>query len=382
MKAKSVFRTLELLVAALSFTWSAPGAAHEHGHPSSRLKVAIVRGAELQRSRQGTYTNADTGVGVYDCAWEWEIGSGLAYRNTQGASARGLVAAYRLTRQRALLTGAVCAAQQVLRRSEANPTERRFFGDLLLLSDLAEATFSHVWAARARAAFAVIRAEFPTGAALVAHHLARGSLAGWDVATQIEVAVAVEQDDYARELAAEIVARRAEWEHFPSGDTDYTLLSQAALLEALAGLERRGGGARRSIRGYRGEVRRHLLDAQGLDGSWADGDFQTTAFALRGLLAEPDRREDARRSVAGAQRYLLATETAEGGWASEVGGENAQVNSEVLVALVAAAMEADGGDGHDCRQDFDEPRPGRRGHRGARASEPPAPPLKLDARVP
>jgi hypothetical protein len=291
----------------------------------------------------------------------------LAYRNTQGASARGLVAAYRLTRQRALLAGAVCAAQQVVRRSEANPTERRFFGDLLLLTDLAEVTYSHVWAGRARAAFAEIRAQFPTGAALVDYQLARGSLAGWDVAKQIEVAVAVGQDDYARELADEIVARRAEWEHLPYGDTDYTLLSQAALLEALAGLE---GRERRSIRRYRGEVRRHLLDAQGPDGSWADGDFQTTAFALRGLLVEPDSRE-VKRAVAGAQKYLLATETVEGGWALEAQVENAEVNSEVLFSLVAAAREPHGGGGHDCEQDFEEPRPGRGGHRAARAGEPP-----------
>jgi hypothetical protein len=362
-ETKPVVRVVVPLLVAILFGVSLPVFADDHGG-GSRLKAGIVRGADLQLSRQGSYANGDTGIGVYVCAWEWEIGSGLAYRNTQGASARGLVAAYKVTRNRAYLTGAVCAADQVISRYEADPADRRLFGDILLLTDLAEVTFHHGYASRARSYFASIKAQFPTGAALADHDLARRSLAGWDGAMQIEAALAVDEADYARELALQLIARRAEWESIPSGGYDYTLLSQGALLEALSELPGR------TIRHFRAELRGRIVEAQATDGSWADGDSQTTAFVLRGLLASSDSRE-VKRAAAGALKYLLSTETAEGGWSSGASGEYGEINGEVLSALVEARRHhRDGDDGdHDCGRDFDEPRPGHRGHRAARAHD-------------
>ena len=65
--------------------------------PPNTLRDGVSRAADLQLARQGTYANGDLGSGSYDCAWEWEIGSGLAYRNTQAPSALGLLEAYEAT---------------------------------------------------------------------------------------------------------------------------------------------------------------------------------------------------------------------------------------------------------------------------------------------
>lgn len=356
MKAKSAIQIVVSLFAALVFT-SLPALGDEHGG-SSPLKAGVIRGADLQLSRQGSYLNGDTGAGTYTCSWEWQIGSGSAYRNTQGPSARGLVAAYKATGKDAYLAGAVCAANQAISRYDANPADRPFSEDVLLLTDLSDATGDHAYASWARSYFSRTQTLFPTGAALADHYLTRLSLAGWDLSSQIEAALAVDQEDYARDTALQLIARRADWEHVLYGGYDYTVISQGALLEALSDLEGR------TIKRYWGEIRRLTLQAQATDGSWADGDYQTTAFALRGLLASPKNNE-VRRAAAGAVKYLLSTETPEGGWSYGTWGEYGEVNGEVLSAL-AAAIHHHGDDDQDRGREFGEPRPDHDGHHVAK----------------
>jgi hypothetical protein len=327
MKGNFVLQFLAPVFAAFLLA-SPPAFADDHDAPSP-LKAAILRGADLHLARQGSFANGDTGVGLYDAAWEWQIGTGWAYRNTQGPSARGLVAAFRATGREAYLAGAVSAANQAVGRFEAHPADRPYSEDVLLLTDVSDATGDPGFAARAASYHARTRARFPTGAELADYYLVRKSLAGWDLASQVLAALAVDQEDYARDIALELIARRAEWEHLPYGGYDYTVISQAALLEALADLEGR------TVKAYAREIRQLTLQAQAADGSWAEGDYQATAFALQGLLASPKSRE-VKRAAASAIAYLLATQTPEGGWSFGAWGEYGEVNGEVLSALAAA----------------------------------------------
>ena len=108
-------RRLVIVICALLL--AAPALAQ---HQNQALADGVARAADLQLSREGSYLNANTGVGNYDCAWEWVIGTGTAYVNTQGPSVLGLLEAYESIGKWAYLKGAVCAANQMVARYDAN----------------------------------------------------------------------------------------------------------------------------------------------------------------------------------------------------------------------------------------------------------------------
>ncbi|MFC1965293.1 hypothetical protein ACFLWG_04780, partial [Chloroflexota bacterium] len=149
----------------------------------------------------------------------------------------------------------------------------------------------------------------------------RASIAGWDLASQIRAALAVGDTDYAAGMAARFIERRADWEGVLYSGWDYTTGSHASLLWAFAEL------GDNSFNSYVGEIRGVLLGAQGTDGSWSDGDYQDTAYAILGLDADGT----AKGAQAKAWAFLRDTQTLEGGWSYPP--ELGEVNSEVIMAL-------------------------------------------------
>ncbi len=198
------------------------------------LHSAIRAAADRQLALEGTYTNGDAGSGTYACSWEWLVGTGLAYRNVQGPSALGLLAAYAVIRNPTYLNGVVCAADQMISRYDADPTMRPYADDEILLVNLTDATRNPVYAQKAVEDYARVQARFATGTDLADYYInIRRSLSGWDVSSQILAALAVGQKDYARAIADELVARRTDWDGVLYGGYDYSLLSHAALIQAL-----------------------------------------------------------------------------------------------------------------------------------------------------
>ena len=317
--------------------------------PPNTLRDGVSRAADLQLARQGTYANGDLGSGTYDCAWEWIIGSGSAYRNTQAPSALGLLEAYEATGKVKYLTsgseGAVCAANQMIARYEADTSRRPFAQDLIFLAELSELTHNRGYLDLARTYHARTRAAYPTGGALADHYIdVRQSLGGWDLSAEILGAVAVEQDDYAKDIALQLIARRADWEGVLYGGYDYSLLSHGWLVAALDGM------SGNTIKAYRKEIAASVLAAQDTDGSWDHGSFQTTAYVLMGLETL-SRSHDVRHAIKGGANFLLSTETAAGGWSYPP--EFGEDNGEVLSAL--APLLRNRGHDDDCGEEFEGP---------------------------
>jgi hypothetical protein len=316
---------------------------------TSKLAAGVKLGANHHLSLQGAYLNGDTGIGSYLCAWEWNTGSGVANANTQGPSARGLLAAYEATGTQKFLAGAQCAANQAASRYDADSTERPFSEDVILLAEIADAMHAPVYAQRAAKYHARTRAQFPTGAALADYYIDdRLSLSGWDLASQIEAALAVNQDDYAQAIALRLIQRRADWEGVLYGGWDYTIFSQASLTGVLADLDGK------TIKNYRDEILGNTLSAQGTDGSW-EGDYQETAFALMGLEGSPQTLQ-VRRAIAGGTKYLLLNQDPSGGWIYPVYGEYGEIDGEVLSAL-SPLIQNQGYDA-DRSDDFRDSHPG------------------------
>lgn len=340
-------RAISLAVMVLMM--SATAAFADDPQPNDALRDGVKRAADLQLSRQGTYTNGDLGSGTYECAWEWIIDSGLAFRNTQAPSALGLLAAYEATGKVKYLIsgseGAVCAANQMIARYDADTSRRPFAQDLIFLAELSELTHNRGYLDLARTYHARTRAAYPTGGALADHYIdVRQSLGGWDLSAEILGAVAVGQDDYAEEIALRLIARRADWEGVLYGGYDYSLLSHGWLVAALDGM--RGN----VIKAYRKEITASVLSAQAIDGSWDHGSFQTTAYVLMGLETL-SRSHDVRHAIKGGANFLLSTETAAGGWSYPP--EFGEDNGEVLSAL--APLLRNRGHDDDCGKEFEGP---------------------------
>ena len=329
MRRRMVIVTSAIAVAAVLS--SRPVMAQMAGPLHSAIRAA----ADRQLSLEGAYTNGDTGAGSYACSWEWLVGTGVAYRNTQGPSALGLLAAYAILRNPTYLNGVVCAADQMVGRYDAAPSLRPYADDEILLVTLSDATGNPTYAQKAVAYYGRVQAQFPTGKDLADYYINnRLSLSGWDLSSQILAALAVGQRDYARAIADEIVARRADWETVQYGGYDYTLLSHAALIQALDDVSRRD----RPVALYLKEITAAVVAAQDADGAW-DEDYQTTAYVIMGLDdADPRPREFQKAEYAGVQ-YLLNNQT-NGGWVypPEIG----EVNGEALTALCLVALP-----GHD-----------------------------------
>jgi hypothetical protein len=76
-------------------------------------------------------------------------------------------------------------------------------------------------------------------------------------------------------------------------------------------------------------------------GSWLDGDYQTTAYAILGLDAVNSRQHDISKALDKAFAFLRETQTTKGGWSYPP--EYGEVNSEVLMALSSLQQREIGG---------------------------------------
>jgi len=310
------------------------------------IREVLVKGADLQLSRQGTYVNAcgdsygPPNVPTIENTWEWIIGSGETCWNVGGASAIGLLAAYERTHNRDYLDGAIKQGNTLKKKYDTIVTDdpegaewvdRPFSQDIEFLVDLSRVSHYHSYAKLARDWYDIVITNKTAVENADRYIDARKSLAGWDLSSQIRAALAVGQWRYSRDMAKRLLERRADWEGVLYGAYDYTILSYSGLLWALA--EIRFGG--REIAAAEREFRDLVLEAQVQEGpqagSWQDGEYQTTAFAILGLDAAYGRQHDIVKALGKAFAFLRDTQTAEGGWSYPP--EYGEDNSEVLMAL-------------------------------------------------
>lgn len=293
---------------------------------------ALALGADRMVSLQGTY-------GGVANSWEWRIGTGGSGANIQGISATGLVAAYEKTKNYQYLSAAIATGNTLVDRYNAavagliDPDNlwpaRPYSQDIEFLAWLSRESKNPVYGDVAAKWYGIIPA-FKTAAQLVDRYIVAGraSMAGWDIASQIRAALAVGQKDYAKAVAAELIRRSAEWVNIPAYGWDYTALSYASLLWSLD----QTGDSKEVIDQYRNA----LLALQAADGSWDEGSYQTTAYAVIGLSSI--KGKGAHDSLTAAGTFLVSSQAANGGWAYVYGAksyEYGEENSEVLISLAA-----------------------------------------------
>ena len=310
------------------------------------IREVLVKGADLHLSRQGTYANAcgasygPPNVPTIENTWEWVIGSGETCWNVGGASAIGLLAAYERTHDRDYLNGAIAQGNTLVAKYDAIVTDdpegaewedRPFSQDIEFLVQLSRVSHNHSYARLARNWYDIVVTNKTAVENADRYIDARLSLAGWDLSSQIRAALAVGKWQYARDMAKRLLERRADWEGLMYGGYDYTILSYSGLLWAFA--EIRFGG--REIAAAEREFRDLVLEAQvqvgPQMGSWDDGSYQTTAYAILGLDTTNGRQHDIVKALGKAFAFLRDTQTAEGGWSYPP--EYGEDNSEVLMAL-------------------------------------------------
>ncbi|MCB9557508.1 MAG: hypothetical protein H6707_15480 [Deltaproteobacteria bacterium] len=274
-----------LFVSALLVAWPA------HGAPAE-----LDDAADHHVGLQGRYAN-----GLAD-SWEWKLGSGRSAENLTGISAIGLVAAHRITKQKAHLDSAQRAARALLGAFDRGFRQRRpFTQDIEFLVAAGYIIDAYRWFGRivgrhSAASFAeqVLARRAASGA---------GSLAGWDLASAIRAAVAVGRTDYARGLLSHAVEHRLRWDRADRGRAQ--LLARASLLWSLARL-RDVVGLSSSEAQLAGELQRALIKAQRPNGAWLTDDgqhfsTQLTAYATIGLSAWSKRLS---KAAEGGRRWL------------------------------------------------------------------------------
>jgi hypothetical protein len=302
----------------------------------------LVKGANLHLYRQDTYLTkcGPPFVPSIQNTWEWVIGSGETCWNVGGISAMGLLSAYERTHNRNYLKGAIAQGNTLIKKYNTIMTNegavwenRPFSQDIEFLIQLSRVNHNHSYERVARDWHDIIT-DNKTAEENVDRYIEGRksqsivSMAGWDLASQIRAALAVGKWQYARDMAKRLLERRADWEGISYGET---ILSYSSLLWAFA--ELRFGG--REIAAAEREFRDLVLEAQVQEGSqmgsWLDGDYQTTAYAILGLDATTGRQHDIVKALGKAFAFLRDTQTAKGGWSypPEIG----EVNSEVLMAL-------------------------------------------------
>jgi hypothetical protein len=339
---KLAFGLIIVMVLALLLVTVTPVLAAKPGGTQEALLDAIVKGADLQLSRQGTYTNACGGsygppnVAQIDNTWEWVIASGNTCWNVGGISATGLLAAYERTRNEDYLDGAIAQGNTLVEKYDTIVTndlegaeweDRPFSHDVEFLVRLSRDSKDHSYAQVAADWYSIITSNKTAVENADRYIDVRKSLAGWDLASQIRAALAVGENDYARGMAARLIERRTDWEGVLYGGWDYTNSSYGSLLWALHEL----GDNHATI----DEYRQYVLSIQEDDGSWEDGDYQLTAYMMLGLSAV--QGTGSRDALASAGAFLVSTQTQEGGWSYPP--EYGEVNSEVLMALSALKVD-------------------------------------------
>ena len=300
-----------------------PAFAHKAGGNREALLKAIVKGADLHLARQGTYSGIDN-------TWEWQIGTEITGPNVQGISATGLLAAFERTEDEDTdyIGGAVAAGNTLVSRYDAT-TSRPYSQDVEFLVRLSKDAENPQYASKAATYYERVTTAFTAIQNADRYIDGRKSLAGWDLAAQIRAAVAVGEADYAKGMANRLLERWDDWVNILYNGWDYTIVSFGSLLWALHELDDSDYAA--TIK----SIREHLLSLQETNGSWEEGDYQTTAYISLGLSSVHGKgAKDANHKAWG---FLRDSQTLEGGWSYPP--EYGEVNSEVLMALGALRLD-------------------------------------------
>jgi hypothetical protein len=261
---------------------------------SAQEPLGCAAGTHL--ARKGDYTNGTTAATDHG-VWEWEIGSGTTYSNVEGISADGNFYATRSLVDPQFALGAFDTVNLLVGRYNADPG-RPYAQDVELLLDACEfdpARYgfespldNSAYCLLGVQYYSRVVGQFPNPYDNVDRHITagRGSLAGWDVGAHIRTAWRAGFVDYAQGMADRILERRPDWEHVLLGGYDYTEASWGALVRVI--LEMHAAGDISAADYAEGLVMAgELIAAQGPDGSWGQSDYQSTAYALLGLRADP-----------------------------------------------------------------------------------------------
>lgn len=300
------------------------------------------------------------GANDTDCG----AGPGVSCPNTFGVTALGLLDAFNHTGNIALRNAAIVTGDALVAKfGGQNPKQRPFTFDVEFLIELSRTTGNMVYRDTANQWFSVITSNFPNPAdrvdAILAGRESQGlrTLGAWDVAELIVAAKDTSNLAYAAGAANRIIQREADiaenavtlsgWKDTnpahrfdqcpnPNGcgqpgngfSFDLTLLAEGALLRALHDVP--GFVAKRD------EYRSFLLSQQDPEGSWDLRDSQITSYVVRGLSSIGGTDVDTALAKAGC--FFLTNQLTNGGWPAFVdpsgnGGENVEVNSEVMQAL-------------------------------------------------
>ncbi len=297
-----------------------PVMAAKPGGQQEMLYDAVVLAADRHLSLQGEYYDTETESDV-DNTWEWIIGSNSTGLNVQGISATGLLAAWEKTGDLDYLDGAILAGDTLVDRYNAASENRTFSQDIEFLVRLSQDSAETSYATVAQQWYANTMSAYDAEELVEYYVVTRGYLAAWDLASQIRAAVAVGETDYAAGIASSFIDSNFDWEHPWIGGWDY-----GSLLWALAELHDE------SFNSYAGELRGTLLSSQQSDGSW-DWDYQSTAYAILGLIADGT----AKGAQAKAWVFFRDTQTEDGGW--DYPPEYGEINSEVIMALSALDLK-------------------------------------------
>ena len=344
---KGILRLAAALIITLVLITSiaVPAFAAKPDTGKDAVYKAIAAGGNRLLSLQGTSS------GTIPYNWEWVAGDGYyGSDNLQGVTASGLLAAYEKTGNKALLTGARNAGDTLKQRFAAAPTQRPYSQDVEFLVNLAKDTGNKSYLDTAKKWYAVLMQNFTAEANVDRNIKARGSLAGWDLASAIRAADATGNEKYALDMAKELIRRSADWVDVPYPGTtdDYTTLSYGSMLWALDDV--RGGNFHATIDKYRD----FLLANQQQDGSWL-GDYQTTAYVILGLDAVKGEGKDLRDAISSASDYLVTNQNALGGWdnyfTSTYFEEYPEVDAECLMALASPGAQEYGRFDHNHWQD-------------------------------
>jgi hypothetical protein len=334
-------RAFLVLALTLVSSWAVPAGAQS----------LYTCAADTHVARRGAYMNGTTST-VDQGVWEWEIGSGFTYSNIQGISADGLLHATAATGDPAYALAAFPTANLLIGRYNANPM-RTYAQDADFLWDVCkfdpQAYGVSPAAARALLSPAVannqgyctmatifysrLPGQFPNPNDNVDRHIApRGSLAGWDLGWHVRAAWRTGFESYATAMLARILERRPDWEHVLLGGYDYTEESYGALTRVIFEMHA-AGAVDDAVYNEGVALAGSLLASQGLDGSWGGASFQTTAYVLLGLRADPTHLTAWHAAINKGEHFLNETATASPtcGWSYPP--EYAEDNSEILMAL-------------------------------------------------
>ena len=330
---------IAVLLAALVLSLAAAPVAHA----VDTIKPAVDAGAVRLECLQND-----------DAGWDFDVTgapcvtgpTGPSPINTLGVTARGMLDAFNLTHKApfkasAVATGNALKALQLTHAACATPADWPVTANVLFMVELSKKAGASYKTA-AKNWFACITQDL-TGKTRADERLDRrisqgnDNLGAWDVAFDVRTALAIggpTMKAYALAELAQVFARQADWDKTaPAAGTFWDVLSKAHLLLAMKPV----GTATPLIKSKIIEFTVDLLAAQNPDGSWGvgDGSTQVTAYAVLGLDSLP-QNSLTKAAVKAGVAYLLSTQFVNDGFDDGAGGENSEVNSEVLQALTAA----------------------------------------------